>query len=308
VKEALGFFITSIVAIILYKPLIKFFKKVEFGQYIREEGPDLHNYKTGTPTAGGILFLLLPLIFAIFSHAGYLEWICVLSLLIFGGIGLADDLISILRKNATGLRTWQKISLQVVGAVVLLHMLKSYTRQFVPIYGGEFDLGRWGYVLAITALVGASNAVNLTDGVDGLAGWNFLVSMGGLVVFSAIHSRPIPSTVLILMATVLGFLWYNSHPAKLFMGDTGSLALGGVLATYAIINGGLLYLPIFGLVFVVETLSVIIQVLSFKIRKKRVFLMSPLHHHFELLQWPEEKIVARFVIVSLVASMVALSM
>ena len=231
-----------------------------------------------------------------------------LSLLIFGGIGLADDLISILRKNATGLRTWQKISLQVVGAVVLLHMLKSYTRQFVPIYGGEFDLGRWGYVLAITALVGASNAVNLTDGVDGLAGWNFLVSMGGLVVFSAIHSRPIPSTVLILMATVLGFLWYNSHPAKLFMGDTGSLALGGVLATYAIINGGLLYLPIFGLVFVVETLSVIIQVLSFKIRKKRVFLMSPLHHHFELLQWPEEKIVARFVIVSLVASMVALSM
>ncbi|MCD6462368.1 MAG: phospho-N-acetylmuramoyl-pentapeptide-transferase [Thermotogae bacterium] len=299
---------TSIVAIILYKPLIKFFKKVEFGQYIREEGPDLHNYKTGTPTAGGILFLLLPLIFAIFSHAGYLEWICVFSLLIFGGIGLADDLISILRKNATGLRTWQKISLQVVGSVVLLHMLKSYTRQFVPIYGGEFDLGRWGYVLAITALVGASNAVNLTDGVDGLAGWNFLVSMGGLVVFSAIHSRPIPSTVLILMATVLGFLWYNSHPAKLFMGDTGSLALGGVLATYAIINGGLLYLPIFGLVFVVETLSVIIQVLSFKIRKKRVFLMSPLHHHFELLQWPEEKIVARFVIVSLVASMVALSM
>ena len=307
-KEALGFFVTSIVAIMLYKPLIKFFKKVKFGQYIREEGPDLHNYKTGTPTAGGVLFLLLPLIFAIFSHAGHLEWICVFSLLIFGGIGLADDLISILRKNATGLRTWQKMSLQVVGAVVLLYMLKSYTWQFVPIYGEEFNLGKWGYVLAITALVGASNAVNLTDGVDGLAGWNFLVSMGGLVVFSAIHSRPIPSTVLILMATVLGFLWYNSHPAKLFMGDTGSLALGGVLATYAIINGGLLYLPIFGLVFVVETLSVIIQVLSFKIRKKRVFLMSPLHHHFELLQWPEEKIVARFVIVSLVASMVALSM
>jgi len=304
----LVFSLTLLVSVLLYLPFIKLLRKFKVGQYIREEGPDLHNYKTGTPTMGGLLFLLIPMLMILpFSLNGdYLSEI--LTVAVFGTIGFLDDILSVLKKHATGLKGYQKLILQLLGAAFLLWMMEATVvkKQFVPLFGA-FDFGFWAYPLSLLGIVGASNAVNLTDGVDGLAGWNFVLTAGMMELFAVLRfGLRADLFLLATIASVLGFLWYNSKPAKLFMGDTGSLALGALLAVSAIRQGLLLYLVFAGFVFVLETLSVIIQVASFKLRGKRVFLMSPLHHHFELKGWREETIVFRSLILALLIGTVGM--
>ncbi|WP_126993237.1 phospho-N-acetylmuramoyl-pentapeptide-transferase [Thermosipho globiformans] len=276
-----------ITAILIYY-YIKLMKKIRVGQYIREEGPDLHNYKSGTPTAAGIVFISTASIFLLISKAPI---IFVLSLILFGFIGVIDDISSILKKNALGLRAYQKSLLQVIFSILLI----SFTTP-KPIFGIEVSKTTY-YIFWTFVIVGASNAVNLTDGLDGLAGWVWITSMVPLMVFTKDYS------VLIIISSVLAFLLFNSRPASIFMGDTGSLALGAFLATYAMYYNIETQLVFSSTIFIVETLSVIIQVFSFKVFKKRVFKMSPIHHHFELLGWKEEKIVGVFSAVNLLISL-----
>lgn len=304
------FFLTLVLTILLYPLFISMLKKLNFGQYIREEGPDLHGYKTGTPTAGGLLFILIPSLVVLGDGSRGLYTSELLSVIIFGAIGFIDDLLSVIKKHATGLRGYQKIILQVLGSFVLLWLMKNpvLERQYVPVFG-DVNFGSWIYPLAFVGIVGASNAVNLTDGIDGLAGWNFVITVGMMEFLALLRfGLEVDLYLLLTSAGVLGFLWYNSKPARVFMGDTGSLALGALLAVSAIRQGLLLYLVFMGAIFVLETLSVIIQVTSYKLRRKRVFLMAPVHHHFELKGWKEETIVFRSLILALMIGVLGMSL
>lgn len=267
-------------------------KRFKIGQYIREEGPDLHNYKTGTPTAAGIVFITTSSIFGLIFN---MPKPLLLSLVLFGTIGFIDDVSSILKKKALGLKAYQKLILQIIFSILII----SFSNQTI-IFGTEVSKIIY-YSFWIFVIVGASNAVNLTDGLDGLAGWVWVTSIIPLMIFTKDFSA------LFLIAGVLSFLLFNSRPASVFMGDTGSLALGAFLATYAFYHNAETQLIFSSSIFIIETLSVIIQVFSFKVFKKRVFKMSPIHHHFELLGWKEEKIVGVFSAVNLLISLSILS-
>ncbi|APT73678.1 phospho-N-acetylmuramoyl-pentapeptide-transferase [Thermosipho melanesiensis] len=266
---------------------INFMRKLKLGQYIREEGPDLHNYKTGTPTAGGVVFIIVALIFGI----NKMQFPLVLSLLLFGGIGFLDDISSILKKQALGLRAYQKFFLQIIFSILIISYSNSYT-----IFGTNVSKITY-YIFWTFVITGASNAVNLTDGLDGLAGWVWITSILPLSISTKDFST------FFLISSVLAFLLFNTRPASLFMGDTGSLALGAFLSTYAMIHSVETQLIFSSSIFIVETLSVILQVISFKLFKKRIFKMSPIHHHFELLGWKEEKIVGVFSAINLIVSL-----
>lgn len=296
-KAILAFF----VPLILYPILIKFFRKLGIGQFIREEGPDLHNYKQGIPTMGGILFLPIVLIFA-------KNLIPVLGLLFFAGIGFFDDVLSIVRKNALGLTTRQKFLLQILASLILIFIaLKNGRGTSIDIFGKTLDLGYLYPIFAVFVITGASNSVNLTDGLDGLAGWIFV--SGSLPYMMFLLSRKMfHESIMLLLLSVLAFLIYNTKPASIFMGDTGSLALGGYLGTLSVITKTEVFLITFFPIYVIEVLSVLIQVSCFKVTKKRVFKMAPIHHHFELLGWKEERIVFIFSILNLSISMIFLNL
>ncbi|KAF2959411.1 MULTISPECIES: phospho-N-acetylmuramoyl-pentapeptide-transferase [unclassified Thermotoga] len=286
--------------LVLYPILIKLFRHRRIGQYIRKEGPDLHGYKEGTPTMGGILFVLTSFLFGMISKT---NTIVLLGMFLFFLIGFLDDFLSVARKDSTGLKTYQKALLQTLVAFIMLLLIRPETN--VDFFGSAIEMGKWYYLFALLVIVGSSNATNLTDGLDGLAGWIYV--SGSIPYWFFLKERGISEdTLLILVAGVLAFLVFNSKPAKIFMGDTGSITLGGVLGTVSVLTKTEFYLVLFFLIPVVETLSVILQVGSFKIFKRRIFRMSPLHHHFELLGWSEEKIVAVFTVFNLMSSLVAL--
>lgn len=288
--------------------------KLKFGQSIREEGPKSHQAKSGTPTMGGIMIILGITLGTV--AAAPLNTEILLALFIMLGhfvLGFLDDYIKVVKKRNLGLKAKQKMLGQIIIAVVTMiigtRSLGIDTTVWVPIINESINIGAGYYLLLLFVLVGTSNAVNLTDGLDGLASGTVAIAASAyaVVCVNMGHSDLAIFCVAIVAACV-AFLRFNAHPAKVFMGDTGSLALGGALAAVGILTHTEVLLAIIGFVFVCEALSVIIQVISFKTTGKRVFRMSPIHHHFELGGWSEWKVVFVFWLAGLLASIVALNL
>ncbi|HBT40085.1 MAG: Phospho-N-acetylmuramoyl-pentapeptide-transferase [Thermotoga sp. 50_1627] len=292
------FAITFLPCAVLYPFLIRLFKRLRVGQFIREEGPDLHGYKTGTPTMGGLLFS----IFGAVSCLVFGYTIDGLAIVLFSLIGFLDDLLSVIKKTSLGLRAWQKFSLQIIFATVLLILIRPDTKLQIPFLQKDLDLGRLYWIFAVLLIAGLSNATNLTDGLDGLATSVFLTSA---IPYWFLLGKSADSLILFSLC-LMAFLFYNIKPAKMFMGDTGSLALGALIAVVSIRTSTEIIALLCSSIFVVEALSVVIQVSSYKLFKKRVFKMSPIHHHFELLGWSEERIVQMFALANLTVSMFVL--
>jgi phospho-N-acetylmuramoyl-pentapeptide-transferase len=309
----MGASVLAMVLVLVIGPaFIRWLRVNEFGQNIREEGPQAHKTKEGTPTMGGVLIwfaVLVPyLIFSRFSIASLTVLIAALG---NAGIGFADDWIKIVRKRSLGLSARYKLLLQLLLALfigfIALHFVGLTTAVDVPFTSYKLELGTVGfYALIFLTLAGFSNAVNLTDGLDGLAAGAsaiVLVAMAGVAfIIGRNTSDPGITDLMVVSGCVggaaLGFLWYNTFPADVFMGDTGSLGLGGAIAGMAVMTGTELVLVIIGGLFVLEAGSVAAQVISFKLFHRRVLLMAPLHHHFELKAWSETKIIVRFWIVA----------
>ncbi|MCH4166576.1 MAG: phospho-N-acetylmuramoyl-pentapeptide-transferase [Megasphaera sp.] len=296
----LGFAVSLVIALILGPFIIKELKKFHARQSEREEGPQSHKYKAGTPTMGGILIILAVTVSClVFDPLDLRKGLALFLMLGHGVIGFLDDSIKAVKRRNLGLTAKQKLAAQFVVAAVFCFILDTYlhfpTTLWIPCTSWNIDLGWLYYVFVFIMIVGTSNAVNLTDGLDGLAAGSCAITSVAYVVIAValgyIHFAIFPAAV---TGACLGFLFYNQHPAKMFMGDTGSLALGGALAAMAILTKTELLLIIAGGLYVIEALSVIIQVVSFKTRGVRVFKMSPIHHHFELSGWSEVKVVTVF--------------
>jgi phospho-N-acetylmuramoyl-pentapeptide-transferase len=302
-------FTAWILGIVLGPVLIPLLRVLKFGQLVRSDGPKGHFKKAGTPTMGGLIFILSMVgTLLIWSNLS-LEVLLSAGMVIgFGLLGLMDDLIKVVMKRPLGLKARAKILGQLLWALLLIYtavnVLGRGTELILPLTGEKWDLGIWYYVLALILVIGTTNAVNLTDGLDGLAaGCTFFVYLGYLIIcLLAERTPPILALDFMDLALFAGalcggclaFLVFNRYPAKVFMGDTGSLALGGGIAALAVLTKTELVLPVLGGVFVIETLSVMLQVLSFRLTGRRIFRMSPLHHHFELLGWRETKVVHVF--------------
>lgn len=312
--------------------LISMLERMGIGQNIREEGPQAHFKKAGTPTMGGILILVcvvVPTLLWARLDNPYIMVTLVVTLA-YGTIGFVDDYIKMMRRRNLGLKAKYKFSAQVVvglmlGAfLVFFHVDHFETRVTIPFFKNLlFDMG-WFYIFFVMlVIVSTSNAVNLTDGLDGLAIGPTLVATATymVVIYLAGHAKFADYLQIVfvkgageltvfcgaLIGAGLGFLWFNAYPATVFMGDMGSLSLGAALGTVAVISKHEMLLLIVGGIFVIETLSVIIQVVSFKLTGRRVFQMAPLHHHFELKGWPEPKIIVRFWIISIILALLSLS-
>jgi phospho-N-acetylmuramoyl-pentapeptide-transferase len=324
-------------------------REFQIGQYIREEGPQSHQKKSGTPTMGGVLIcisILVPTLMWSDLSNPYV-WLVMLSTLAFGAIGFTDDYIKVVHRENQGLTAKAKLGLQfivsaaVAAALVVMEIRGGYsTRLMVPFakrfrpdlvweWMGHIPHMHWlvfipFVVFVMIVIAGASNAVNLTDGLDGLAIGCTIIAAGALtvltyvsghVVFSdylELQRMPMVSELTVFCGSMvgasIGFLWYNAHPAEIFMGDVGSLALGGAIGTVAVVIKQELLLPFIGGVFILEALSVMLQVGSYKLRNgKRIFKMAPLHHHFELMGWSESKVITRFWILALVFALFALT-
>ncbi len=328
--------LTALLISLVFGPwLIRKLRDFQIGQIIRQEGPQSHRAKAGTPTMGGLLILsaaIVPTLLWADLTNPYI-WIAVLATAGFGAVGFADDYLKIVRRSHHGLIPRYKMGLQLVIALGVGAALLVLAQQNPPLYNTRLifpffknlipDLG-WGYVVfAAFVLVAWSNAVNLTDGLDGLAISTFAVAAAALTALSYVTGHAVLADYLLLVrfppageltifcgalvGASLGFLWYNSYPAEIFMGDVGSLALGGALGTVGILIKQELLLPIVGGIFVLEAASVVIQVTSFKLTGKRVFKMSPIHHHFELIGWSEPKIISRFLIMAVIFALFSLT-
>lgn len=304
-----------LISVILSPILIPFLRRLKFGQSIREEGPKSHQKKSGTPTMGGMMILLSIVVTTIVMTSKYSELSVQTYLLLFvtigfGLLGFLDDFIKVVMKRNLGLTSKQKLFGQIVISFIFYFILRQNefsTTVSIPLTDISFDLG-WLYVFFIIFwLVGFSNAVNLTDGLDGLVSGTAAIAFGAFAVLSWNQGAyDVAIFSLAVVGAVLGFLVFNAHPAKVFMGDTGSLALGGAIATIAILTKLEILLIIIGGIFVVETLSVILQVISFKTTGKRIFRMSPLHHHYELIGWSEWRVVVTFWTVGLLCAVLGI--
>jgi phospho-N-acetylmuramoyl-pentapeptide-transferase len=295
----------SFVLAVLFGPLfIPLLRKLKFGQQVRVDGPESHLKKTGTPTMGGIIILVaLTLSFLKFADNGPEYWALLTACLGFGLVGFLDDYIKIVFKRSLGLTAKQKLFGQLLFSAIFcyfLYRMDHSTIVGVPGTNWSIDLGWSYYLLVVIMFLGSTNAVNFTDGVDGLLSGTSALAFGAFAVIALEATQPQAAVFsAAVVGAVLGFLVYNAHPAKIFMGDTGSLGLGGGIAAVAILTKTELLLVVIGGVFVLEMLSVIIQVTSFKTRGKRVFKMSPIHHHFELSGWSEWRVVTTFWFVGL---------
>ena len=329
--------------------VIERLREFQIGQYVREEGPQSHQKKSGTPTMGGVLIcisILVPTLLWSDLSNPYV-WLVMLSTVAFGVIGFADDYIKVVHRRNLGLTARAKLGLQLlasagvaVSLLVIAHHGNYSTRLMFPFFKrfrpdmvwswmGHIPHMHWlaflpFVVFVMIVIAGASNAVNLTDGLDGLAIGCTIVAAGALTVLTYVSGHVVFSDYLELqrmpmvseltvfcgamVGASIGFLWYNAHPAEIFMGDVGSLALGGAIGTVAVVIKQELLLPFIGGVFILEALSVMLQVGSYKLRNgKRIFKMAPLHHHFELLGWSESKVIARFWILALIFALLALT-
>jgi phospho-N-acetylmuramoyl-pentapeptide-transferase len=307
--------IALIVSIVVGPRFIAFLRENEFGQHIREEGPEHHVVKQGTPTMGGLMILFAATVgFLPMTHFRLQALTVLFATLACGSIGFLDDFIKLTHRRSLGLNgRWKMLLLAGVTAVVgfVAHHLHLSTNVYVPIADVSIPLSYGWYVFLFLILAGAANGTNLADGVDGLAAGTGIISIftfTAMMIVSFVRSSRIPShrnlTKLdlaiigaALIGATIGFLWYNAFPAEVFMGDTGSMAFGGAIATFAIMTKTEILLLLIGGVFVIQALSVMIQVFSFKYFGRRPFLMAPIHHHFEMKAWSETKIMVRFWIV-----------
>ncbi|MFZ5596338.1 MAG: phospho-N-acetylmuramoyl-pentapeptide-transferase [Bacillota bacterium] len=312
----LSFIITALLGPFVIPTL----RRLKFGQNVRSDGPASHLAKSGTPTMGGVIFLAGIFVAGLFLASRYPEGVLVLATALgFGLVGFIDDFLKIALKRPLGLRAREKLVGQILVAAILALLAVSTlgrgTDIVIPFSGimaggvKTIDLGMGFFMIfAIIVVVGSANAVNLTDGIDGLAAGVTVVTSLALALVALILGR---EGVALMMAAVaggcLGFLIYNRHPARVFMGDTGSLALGGALGAAAVLTRSELFLFIIGGIYVLETLSVVIQVFSFQVFHRRVLRMSPLHHHFELGGWSENRVVLTFVAATFLFSIVGLA-
>lgn len=341
--------LTALFTALIVGPLvINRLREFQIGQYIREEGPKAHQKKAGTPTMGGLLIaiaIIVPTV--LWADLGNpFVWIAIFATAAFAAIGFADDYIKVVHRRNLGLTARAKMGLQIATSVVIAIVLIAMqargmysTKLLVPFFKTVrpdlvlqhlinnphlWPLAFLPFIVFVAlVIVGSSNAVNLTDGLDGLAIGCTVIAAGALSVLTYVSGHAQFATYLELqrmpqvgeltifcgamVGSAIGFLWYNAHPAEVFMGDVGSLALGGAIGTVAVMIKQELLLPFIGGVFVIEALSVILQVTSYKLRKKRIFKMAPIHHHFELLGWSESKVIVRFWIASLVFALFALT-
>ena len=338
-----------LIALIIGPFVIDKLREFQIGQYIREEGPKAHQKKAGTPTMGGVLIciaILLPTFLWADLSDPYI-WLVMFATVAFGAIGFADDYIKVVHRRNLGLTARAKLGYQFLASaliaivLVLMDLEGSYStrlmvpfvkflrpRLSIPVLLHIPHLGLVAFLpfilFVILVIVGSSNAVNLTDGLDGLAIGCTIIAAGALTALTYVSGNavfadylelqrnPLVGEVTVFCGSMtgasIGFLWYNAHPAEIFMGDVGSLALGGAIATVAVVIKQELLLPFIGGIFVLEALSVILQVGSYKLRGgKRIFRMAPLHHHFELIGWSESKVIARFWIGALVFALFALT-
>ncbi|HZP03584.1 MAG TPA: phospho-N-acetylmuramoyl-pentapeptide-transferase [Terracidiphilus sp.] len=338
-----------LIALFIGPYVIQKLREFQIGQFVREDGPQSHLKKTGTPTMGGILIciaILLPTV--LWSDpSNPFVWVAVFSTFAFGAVGFADDYIKVVQRRSLGLTPrakllWQAVAGALVAiALITLEEFKMFsTRTSVPFIKSLRPDLLWNHwpstlphlgllafapfvIWVVLWLVGTSNAVNLTDGLDGLAIGCTIIAAGALTVLTYVSGHVVYADYLELqrmplvgeltvfcgsmVGASIGFLWYNAHPAEVFMGDVGSLALGGAIGTIAVIIRQELLLPFIGGIFILEAVSVMLQVGSYKLRKKRIFKMAPLHHHFEQLGWSESKVIARFWIGALVFALFALT-
>ena len=293
---------------------IPLLQRLKAQQSIREDGPQAHLAKAGTPTMGG-LFMMLALVITVCIVPPYSVtlWMLLFLTLGHGALGFSDDFIKAVKRRNLGLTAKQKLLGQAVLAIIFCYISIAYaalpTTLWIPLVDTTVDLGYAYYVLAFIIILGTTNAVNLTDGLDGLAtGISAIAGAAFAVVGLLVGSLSVTFFGIVVSAVCLGFLYFNANPAKVFMGDTGSLALGGAFAGMAIATKTELLLIVIGFVFVVEALSVILQVASFKTRGVRIFRMSPIHHHFELGGWSERKVVYVFWTVSLVTALLGIAL
>jgi phospho-N-acetylmuramoyl-pentapeptide-transferase len=327
-----GAVITALLVSFILGPwIIRRLRLLKFGQQVRNDGPQTHLTKQGTPTMGGLLIIAaITLSVLLWSDlTNKYVWVVLFATLAFGGIGFWDDYLKVVKKRSTGLLAREKFGLQIVASLVIglflyvfsgdakaAHLTVPFMKRFI------IDLG-WFYIpFTAVVIVGSSNAVNLTDGLDGLAAGlvgiaatanAVIVYLGGnRIISDYLNIQYIPGsgelTVFCgaLLGASLGFLWYNSHPAEVFMGDVGSLSLGGALGTLAVVTKHELILVVTGGIFVAEAVSVMLQVASYKMTGKRIFKMAPIHHHFEEIGWPESKVIIRFWIVGIILALMSL--
>ena len=304
----IGFLAAALLGPVFIPVLIK----LKFGQSIREIGPKWHEKKSGTPTMGGVIFMIALVIsaLAMLKYMDIRAGLVLFCALGFGVVGFLDDFIKVVLKRNLGLRAWQKLSLQIIVSVIFVFAgidkgILSVAID-IPFTGMEWNMG-WGYIpFAVFVLLGVVNGVNLTDGIDGLATCvTVVVLMFFAVVTTVANIVSVSLLCFALAGGLLGFLIYNKNPAKVFMGDTGSLMLGGMVGALALVTGNPILLILVGIIYVVETLSVIMQVTSFKLTGKRIFKMSPIHHHFEMCGWNEKKIVLVFTVITFLFSIIA---
>ena len=314
--------------VILMPPYLRLLHWLGLGKQIRMDGPGSHLVKEGTPTMGGVLIVAVILVLAfLFDALDASTYSPLFVLAIVGALGAVDDYLN--ARTGIGIRGRHKIIWQLVVAIVVAVYIQNHfgfngvrvpfignfeitNTILLPLIDRKIELGAILFILiAIFAIVGASNGVNLTDGLDGLAGGTLVFAFITFLIIALLNDPPQENLGVvnaIVIGAILGFLWFNVHPAQVFMGDSGALSLGGMLAVVALITGQVLILPLIGIIFVLEVASDIIQVASYKLRGKRVFRMAPLHHHFELGGWDEEKITMRFWIVGALAGMLGVTL
>ncbi|MFQ3189164.1 MAG: phospho-N-acetylmuramoyl-pentapeptide-transferase [Paraglaciecola sp.] len=320
------------IAVIIGPKMIRWLQRMQIGQTIRDDGPESHLAKSGTPTMGGLLILaaIVSSVLLWSDLTNRYVWVTLFVLVSFGAIGFVDDYRKVIRKDAKGLiARWKYFWQSLIAIAVAFYLYSSQqnpaeTAFLVPFFKDVMpQMGMLFMVVTYFVIVGTSNAVNLTDGLDGLAIVPVILVAGAFAIFAYVTGNinfsaylhipylPLTSELVIVCTAIvgagLGFLWFNTYPAQVFMGDVGSLALGGTLGILAVLVRQEIVLFIMGGIFVAETLSVILQVGSFKLRGKRIFRMAPIHHHYELKGWPEPRVIVRFWIISLMLVLVGLA-
>ena len=307
--------LTLIIMLLIMPGLIDYLHKIKFGQTEREEGLASHKKKNGTPTMGGLAFIIVPtLVYVVCSFFTPFKLdlntiVILLAFVGYGVVGFIDDYIIVVQKNNEGLKPSHKFLLQSILAVVFffLYRTNSTTDIWIPIFDVTIDLSWFYFILVFLMFTAETNAVNLTDGLDGLCAGQMVIALVPFAIFAFIQGlNNVACLICLVIFALLGYLKFNKHPAKIFMGDTGSLALGGFIAAVAMVLKQEVLLIIIGFVFVAEVCSVIIQVTYYKKTHKRIFKMAPLHHHFEMCGWSEEKVVNRFRLVGVIFAVLGL--
>ena len=309
-----GLLLAFALIVILMPPYIRFLQTIGFGKRIRQEGPESHFVKEGTPTMGGLLIVVVVLgIYFFLRQPDAATFAPLAALAGVGALGAFDDYLN--ARTGEGIKARQKlIWLTVVAFVAAYQIQQTYAITAIPVpFYGPLPIEPWLYVLfAAFAIIASANGVNITDGLDGLSGGTAAIAFVAYMLIALLNTPAQPNLALLcalIIGALLGFLWFNVHPAQIFIGDSGALALGATLAVTALITGQILVLPLIGVIFVIETMSVILQVIYFRLTGgRRLFRMSPIHHHFELGGWDEEKITIRFWIVGVLAALLGVTL